>query len=256
MENKFIVIVTCYNKEGWVGFNINSIKQQSYKNYIAAYGYDKSTDNTLDDLEKYINTDDDRFIIYHNENPGSFLKNFLGTYNYLKAKGLVNPEDIIVEVDGDDWLLHPFVFQALNQIYQNKNIWMSYGQYIEYPSGKVGGHYYMDIDDNIDKTNTYRNSAFPYSHLKSYKAHLLDKVEEKDLIDPLTGKMFTQASDFALCMPMVEMAGKSRIYRVPDPIYVYNSSDEELHSESKLFLKEQKEAEARIRLLTPKERIK
>jgi glycosyltransferase involved in cell wall biosynthesis len=252
-QNKFIIISTVYNKSKWVQFNVNSIKQQSYTNYVVAYGYDESSDDTLIHLTNAVDNDS-KFTIFHNPNPGCFLNCFIGTYRYLKETGIIQPNDIVVEIDGDDWLLHPFVLQYLNQVYQNDNIWMTYGQYIHYPTGELGGHYHLHLDDVVDKTNTYRCNVFPYSHLKTYKAFLLDKVTDKDLIDPITGKYFDAAADFALCMPLVEMSGKSRIFRVDEPLYVYNIS-EDLESESNNRVTLQKEVEHRIRQIKPKDRL-
>ena len=62
----------------------------------------------------------------------------------------------------------------LNQIYQNNDIWMTYGQYIHFPSGELGGHYHLHLDSQVDASNSYRHHTFPYSHLKTYKAFLLD----------------------------------------------------------------------------------
>jgi glycosyltransferase involved in cell wall biosynthesis len=252
-QNRFIIISTVYNKSKWVRFNVNSIKQQSYNNYLAVYGYDKSTDDTLEHLTDAIK-EDSKFSIFYNPNPGCFLNCFMGTYKHLKETGNIQPDDIIVEVDGDDWLLHPFVLQYLNQVYQNDNIWMTYGQYIHYPSGELGGHYHLHLDSEVDATNSYRNHTFPYSHLKTYKAFLLDHITNDDLVDPNTKTYFNAAADFALCMPLVELAGKSRIFRVDEPLYVYNISDE-LESESNNRVSLQKEVEHRIRQIKPKERL-
>jgi glycosyltransferase involved in cell wall biosynthesis len=249
-QNKFIVISTVYNKAKWIGFNVNSIKQQTYKNYIAVYGYDKSTDNTYEQLT-YATQDDERFTIIHNKDQDSQMSNFYYTWNSIKELGMVDPEDIIVEVDADDWLLSPFVLQYLNEVYQSPDIWMTYGQYVEYPSGQLGGHSFMYLPDN---DGSIRTSPFAYSHLKTYKAWLLDKVPQECLINPETGKYWTATADFAMCMPMVEMAGKDRIFRVNQPVYVYNSSDD-LESESKSRLTEQKRIEQLIRNLKPLQRL-
>jgi glycosyltransferase involved in cell wall biosynthesis len=249
IRNRFIIISTVYNKEKWIGFNVNSIKQQSYGNYLAAYAYDKSNDNTLDELYKHIG-DDSRFMINFNRDQDSQISNFMDCYKRLKELNLVNPDDIIVEVDADDWLLHPFVFDYLNQAYQDPNVWMTYGHYIEYPSGKTGGHFHMHLPDS----NNIRQNPFAYSHLKTYKAWLFDKVPREYLIDPRTGKYWKTTADFAMCMPMVEMAGKDRIIRFDQPVYVYNTS-EDLGSESKTNLAAQKEAEHLIRQFKPLERL-
>jgi glycosyltransferase involved in cell wall biosynthesis len=252
-QNKFVVITTCYNKEKWVGFNINSVKQQSYKNFLAIYGYDKSQDNTRDEIIKHIGSDE-RFILYDVPVQQSQINNFCSSLDYLKENNLISDEDIIVEVDADDWLLHPFIFDHLNDIYQDPEIWMTYGQYVEYPNGNVGGHYQLYLDDAVDAQNNYRNSIFPYSHLKTYKVWLFNKVPKTYLINPETGKYWTTTADFAMCMPMVEMAGKKHIYRIDDPIYVYNTS-EEAESESRLNLFEQKRAEQIIRQFPPLQKI-
>ena len=252
MKNKFVVITPCYNAEKWVGYSINSIKQQSYQNFIAIYGYDKSKDKTRNEINKHIGNDE-RFILFDNPVQESQVNNYFGCLNYLKDNNLISNEDIIIEVDADDWLMHPFVFQYLDQVYQNPDIWMTYGQYIEYPSGKLGGHYQLHLDDDVDKTNNYRNSIFPYSHLKTYKFHLIDRVQKESVIDPRTGKYFNAAADFAMCMPMVEMAGKNRIHRVDEPIYVYNLANE--NSESTTLLDNQKQTERVIRQIPPSKRI-
>lgn len=252
-QNRFVIISTVYDKSRWVRFNVNSVKQQSYSKYLAVYGYDKSTDDTLEHLVDSIKNDD-KFQIYHNPNPGCFLNCFMGTYRYLKTAGQIQPEDIIVEIDGDDWLLHPFVLQYLNEIYQDENIWMTYGQYVHYPSGEVGGHYSLHLQDSVDILNSYRTNVFPYSHLKTYKAFLLDNITDEDLTDVNTGAYFNAAADFALCMPLVEMAGKSRIFRVEEPLYVYNTSTD-LNSETNNRVELQKEVEQRIRQIKPKNRL-
>ena len=249
MDNRFIIISTVYNKEKWIGFNVNSIKQQSYKNFTTIYAYDNSSDNTLEELDKHI-AKDDRFHIVFNRNQDSQISNFMYAYEYMKSLNQIEPEDIIVEVDADDWLLHPFVFDYLNQAYQDPNIWMSYGHYIEYPSGKVGGHFNMYLPDD----NNIRQNPFAYSHLKTYKAWLFDKVPREYLIDSRTDKYWRTTADFAMCMPMVEMAGKERVIRFDQPLYVYNTS-EDLPSESKTNLTAQKEAERLIREFKPLERL-
>jgi glycosyltransferase involved in cell wall biosynthesis len=249
IQNRFVLISTVYNKEKWIGFNVNSVKQQSYKNFLAAYAYDVSQDKSIWELYRSI-SQDERFHIITNEDKDSQISNFMYCYNKLKQRNLISPDDIIVEVDADDWLLHPFVFDYLNQAYQDPNTWMTYGHYIEYPSGKVGGHFHMHLPDD----NNIRQSPFAYSHLKTYKAWLFDKVPREYLINPETGKYWNITADFAMCMPMVEMAGKDRIIRFDQPIYVYNSGDDS-GSESKSRLEEQKKVENLIRNLKPLQRL-
>ena len=112
----------------------------------------------------------------------------------------------------------------------------------------------MHLEDEVDRLNAYRQAPFAYSHLRTYKAWLLDKLDDKDLINPKTGKHFGITGDFALCFPMVELVGKKHIRRINEPIYVLNRHDE-LQNESKTDEKWQKECEAIIRSMPVRERL-
>jgi hypothetical protein len=123
---------------------------------------------------------------------------------------------------------------------------MTCGQYQIYPTSELGGHASMKFDRNVDNANAYRNAPFPYSHLRTYKKFLLDKVNREDLINPETNELYTSAWDFALFMPMVEMAGMDRIYQVDDILYTLNRHSELQHEGNK-FPVEQKRSDALIR---------
>lgn len=112
----------------------------------------------------------------------------------------------------------------------------------------------MHLDNQVDELNAYRQATFPYSHLKTFKAFLMNSITDEDLTDPTTGKYFNAAADFALSMPLVEQAGKNRIFRVPDPLYIYNNSTE-VESETNNRLNLQKEVEQRIRQIKPKQKL-
>ena len=251
---KYVIISTCYNKDHWVQKNVNSLKAQSNQNFVVGYGYDTSTDKTLEYLKSAIGEDSDKYLIIPNKGVKCFLGNFVHTYNAMKERGLVDPEDVIVEIDGDDWLYDSFVLDRLDKVYSNKNTWMTYGQYVKYPTGEFGGHIHMHLNNSVDATNTYRQHPFAYSHLRTYKSWLLNMLSDADLKDPNTGEYFKAAGDFALCFPMVEIAGKSHIHRFAEPMYVLNRHDE-LENETKLRLDIQKHTDQAIRLLPTRDRI-
>jgi glycosyltransferase involved in cell wall biosynthesis len=250
MDSKFIIITTCYNINKWLPINIMTLKYQSYTNWECVIIDDHSTDGSYETAVKLTN-DDNRFHVIKTVMP----KSGQGT-GTLQAIDYIQPntEDILIEVDGDDWLSSTFVLQYLNSIYQNLNIWMTYGQYQMYPSGNVGGHWNVEIDDIINKNNEHRKFSFPYSHLKTYKYWLFNKIDRNDLIDPNTNKTWRAAWDHALCIPMVEMAGKDHIHKCDDILYILNRSDE-LENEGKTRIREQKETEQRIRNNKPYKKI-
>jgi glycosyltransferase involved in cell wall biosynthesis len=245
MNNKFILITTCYNVNPYIQHNITVNKFQSHTNALFVYVDDKSTDGTYDSLLS-LTKEDDRFLVIQNPNNGSQSKAYMYAIDYLEVNNLISDEDIIVEVDGDDWLSSTFVLEYLNHIYQNPDVWMTYGQYQHWPNGTLGGHFSMEINDQVDAINAHRKYPFAYSHTKTYKYWLFNKIDRKDLIDPLTNELFAAAWDHALCIPMVEMAGKKHIFRVEEVTYIYNVHDD-LQSESKSRLDVQKQTEQRIR---------
>lgn len=245
MSNRFVIITTCYNVEPYIKLNIYMNMFQSYKNALFVYVDDKSKDTTYTTL-KELTGDDSRFLVLQNNNNGSQAKAFMYAVEYLETNNLIQDEDIIVEVDGDDWLSSPFVLTYLNEVYKDREIWMSYGQYQMWPEGSTGGHYHAYINDDVDRLNAHRQVAFPYSHLKTYKYWLFNKINREDLIDPKTGELWSAAWDHALCLQMVEMAGKKHIFRCQDILYILNRAAE-LNNEGKTRTAEQKEIEQRIR---------
>ena len=245
MDNRFIIITTCYNVSPYIEHNITVNKFQSHNNALLIYVDDQSKDDTYNTLKK-LTEKDERFLVLQNPNNGSQSKAYLYALKYLEENNLIFPEDIIVEIDGDDWLSSTFVLEYLNEIYQNGEIWMTYGQYQIWPSGKLGGHHSMEIKNEVNKLNHHRKYPFPYSHLKTYKYWLFNKIDKKDLIDPTTNELYSAAWDHVLCLPMVEMAGKDHIHKCEDVLYILNRH-EELQNEGRFRVNEQKEVEFRCR---------
>ena len=59
----------------------------------------------------------------------------LGIGSSLKEaiKGCLD-EEIVVLVDGSDWLAHEWVLERLNQYYANPDLWITHGQFLYYPA--------------------------------------------------------------------------------------------------------------------------
>ena len=125
-------------------------------------------------------------------------------------------EDIIVTVDGDDYLANDKVLTYLNEVYQDENIWMSYGQFV--PSSNSYGKYCKPIPD----IRTYRRSGEWFtSALRTVKRKLFDKIDRNDLKDE-TGGYYKAAGDLAYMFPIVEMAGPKHIKFIDEVLYIYN----------------------------------
>jgi len=211
MDNKFIVIVPVYNAEPYIEKCLKSILNQTYKNFELVVVDGGSKDKTVKFIEILKETYDFK-LLNNNSLESSPLSNFiLGIDSTSKDK-----EDIIVTVDGDDYLAGNDVLSYLNDMYQDENIWLTYGQYE--PLSKM----YFNYCKPIPNTKTYRKSgAWLASHLRTVKRKLFDKINRKDLKDE-DGVYYRFACDTAYMFPIIEMAGLKHIKFIEKILYYYN----------------------------------
>ena len=110
MTNRFKVFIPFYNVEKWIKKTIRSVKRQNYKNFECILIDDMSTDNSVEIAQQEIENDN-RFRLIKNTEKKFVLKNLCDAIeDFAPAE-----EDIIVVVDGDDWLADDTVLEKLNQ---------------------------------------------------------------------------------------------------------------------------------------------
>jgi len=207
-----IKIISCFwNASEYITKCLNSVKNQTHTDFKMYLVDDMSTDNTLDIIKNEINGDE-RFVLIKNENKKGKLKNI---DDLLLDEELFDDEDIIVELDGDDWF---FNNQVLDKIYKrysnNKNLWLTNGSFV-YSNGQIG------FSSKVNY-RTIRKDVFRFSHLRTWKVHLWRNILEESLLDS-SGNYFMSAPDVAYTMPMCEMAGDKHYEYIPDIMYVYNA---------------------------------
>jgi hypothetical protein len=143
--------------------------------------------------------------------------------NWYSAIHSCNDNAIIVQLDGDDWLAHDNVLAYINSIYADENIWLTYGQFKEYPSGRIGILYNQYFPHSVIKNNTQRTyKHLPMSHLRTCYAWLFKLIKIEDLM--YEGKFYPMACDKAMLAPMIEMAG-SHYTCLSEILYIYNNSN-------------------------------
>jgi len=206
----FKIIIPVYNSEKWVQKCISSISQQRYRNWDAIIIDDLSTDNTRNEIEKVVS---DKFITRFNKIRKRALQNIVEGIDLLNCKD----EDVIVIVDGDDWLPDEDVFTRLIEAYQNPDIWLTYGSYEIYPRGVIS-----DKTRMVTNKDDIRTGPMLYRHLRTFKSFLWKNVRDKDLRYSKTGEYYPASYDVAIMRPMVEMAGIAHVIHIDDKMYVYN----------------------------------
>jgi len=209
------IVVTTFNSEKWIEKCLRSIQAQTVKDFQCVFVDDASTDNTFKVASKTVDQDK-RFRIVRNKDNMKQMYSINRGITELRCKD----QDMIVQIDGDDWLKHNKVLERVKREYDN-GAWLTYGQFKYYPSGKLGpcGVYPPQILNKKD----FRKYKWIGSHLKTFKYFLFKRINTKDFLDG-KGRWLTSAADMAFMFPMLEMAGPW-ISFIPDVLYIYNKAN-------------------------------
>ncbi len=212
-EKPFVVVVASYNNRDWFQDNLNSVFNQKYQNYRVIYIADASTDRTAELVEEFVRQhhQEHRFTLIKHQMKGSALACLTeGVY-------LCDEHEIVVDLDGNDWLAHDGVLASLNSLYSDPDVWMTYGQFAAYPRFTRG--FAKPIPEEVVEQNNFRSFGGAVTHLRTFYAGLFQRIAKEDLL--FEGKFIQRSGDLAYSIPILEMAGR-HVRFVPDVLYIYN----------------------------------
>jgi glycosyltransferase involved in cell wall biosynthesis len=210
---KIVTIVTLYNSADIIERCLGTIMGQSYDNFICYIIDDLSTDNSAYVVEAFIK-DDKRFTLIRNTE-----KRYQGgNYDLICRDTLgVDENDIIVEVDGDDWLPSSSVFNRVIHTYNSGDIWIANGSF-KYSDGRQG------FAQPVTNLTTLRHGPYTASHLRTWKVFLWRAIKPEDLRNS-EGKWWSSACDLIFMYDMFELAGLEHYAFMPDINYIYNENN-------------------------------
>ena len=220
--NKFKIICPSYNNEKWVETHISSILGQTYDNWEVIYIDDNSSDNTWKAVNDLVGNNSKFRLIRNSENKGA-------AYNYNEYLENIEDEDILIHLDGDDWIATPDVLEKLNNLYLEKDLWMSYGYYMTYKTHD--DIEYKPFPQNteypefVHRYSKYRVDHWRASHMRTYKWFLYKNIDRNDLKSNIDGKYFWHASDLSWAYPCLEMCPKEKIGVLDFPSYMVNRAE-------------------------------
>lgn len=217
-HNQIKIIIPFYNVESWIKTSIQAIKSQTYSNFKCILLDDVSSDKSAQIVEELI-VDDPRFLLIKNSEKKYALKNIYDGIEYLKP----SEEDIIVIIDGDDWLANKRSLEIVDKYYlEDPNTLMTYGTYIEYPTGRIPNNV-KEYSRNVLMQGRVRQDIWRASHLRTFKYKLWKSINPEDLKDQ-NGNFYVMTGDLATMFPMLEMA-RERAKYIKEIIYCYNFSN-------------------------------
>lgn len=213
---KIIVITASYNNEAWIKNYFESLKKQTHQDWLVIYIDDCSTDNTFGLLQDQIKSAhlESKFVLIRNEERMGHL------FNQYHAIHSCDKDSIIFILDGDDWLAHENVFQVINQIYQDENVWLTYGQFFYLHKNKKG--FCKPIPEEILANGSIREISWRTSHPRTFYAGLFQLIQIEDLY--YEGAFFPKCADVATMFPMIEMAS-NHVKFIPEILYIYNDAN-------------------------------
>ncbi len=215
-EKNFVIVIPSYNNARWYQRNLQSALSQNYTNFRIIYADDCSPDGTGELVQEYLKHHDldKKVCLIKNKMRRGALHN-LYTMIYMS-----NDDDIIVTLDGDDWLADNNVLTRLNNVYSSGEVWLTYGQFQLHPSGIKG--WASAMPDYIVENNAYRDFQHLPTHLRTFYSWLFKNIKLDDLL--YYGTFYPMSWDMTMMIPMIEMAGERHQF-IPEVMYIYNDEN-------------------------------
>ena len=167
-------------------------------------------------------------IIQFNKDQRFSLRNaYEAIHNYIE-----NDDAIIINLDGDDWLIRDDVIQIINDTYNSTSCLLTYGNCIYYaPHSKdhlkvvdkviptINHRYPLEVE----KQNSYRKQYFRPLHIRTWKVGHFKKIPKKYFLRP-DQTWIEMCEDQAMFLPMLEISeGQYQI--ITNALSAYNQAN-------------------------------
>ncbi len=175
VEKSFVVLLSVSDDSKISEKTLSSIFNQNYDNYRIILIDKTEQRDVIQSIYKVARR-------YNKEHLISIVRDHSdGFYHAIHS---CRDDEIIVQMDSKDWLAHEHVLERINQVYSNEGVWLTYSQYLEYPSWKKG-----KVDPFMKKTlRKTPSSKMPWlvSPFKTYYAGLFKQLQvESHFLDTL-----------------------------------------------------------------------
>lgn len=220
-RNRLLVIIAFRNAGDYLSQCVASIQQQDYPDYRVVLIDDASTDGALMAIGQL----DQRFTTIVNDQRMGAL------HNQLRAiHEHADDDDIIVHLDGDDWLAHEGAFARINDFFNRTRCWLMYGQF-ENSLGAYGSCEPL-VPDGERLLDQLTKMHFPM-HIRAYRAGVLSALIKQDpdldVLKDHDGNFLDAVSDLALMRALIQIAGAEKSRYNEEILYIYNRSNSESH---------------------------
>lgn len=220
-EQPIVVISTFYNSQKYIEKCIDSVATQYYQNYKHILIDDCSTDDTASVAAKKISELPEHLqkkfsLVINSTNVGA-VKNQIESIRKLEG------DPIVILLDGDDSLINDnTVFCYYNDIYDG-NTEFTYGSCKSLVDNipLISQPYPEKVKQQKEYRKHKFNWGIPYTHLRTFKKHLLDGLDNSLFTDQ-EGNWFKAGGDGAVFYALIESATPDKVKCLQDIVYNYN----------------------------------
>ena len=195
MKTKFVFLTPAFNCEKEIKNTVFSMISQSYNDWRAIIIDDVSTDNTgkvVKDIASSLDLEQKIKVVRREEKHGE-------TKNTIVELENIQDDEVIVRLDGGDWLTENDTLHFLDEVYRahnpgvvwTKHRWAFTGRNISGPM-------------NLNSGQTVYEHPWVSSHLKTFRANKLKRVPRDNFLDE-NGNWIVIACDQTVFLPMMHM---------------------------------------------------
>jgi len=220
VNNRIKIIVPFYNPGEFLEQCVATVMSQKYDNYQVIFIDDCSTDGSYDKLPH----NDERVIIIRNDVRKTALENI-----HNSIMNHCEPDDIVVLLDGDDYLLNKHVLSFVSDFYNEHDCWFSYGSAVWSNGAKCFSRPYTK-----EEFKNIKSIPFKISHLRSFKGgayfSIVNQDPELKCMKDKNGEWYKSGYDTAICYPLLQICGYEKVKHNPKPIYFYRLHENNDHN--------------------------
>lgn len=223
-ERPITIISPFWNAASYIEKNILSVASQDYDNYFHILIDDASDDNGYDIAKSTIASlparMQDRFRLIRNAVNVGCIRNQL-----TDIKNFVDEEDIVMLLDGDDWLINNnTIFQYYNDLY-DQCYEFTYGSMWSIVDNipLISQEYPLEVRKNKSYRDYHFNWKIPYTHLRTCLGkHFTNLDEDKFKVN---GEWMKSGADNPLFYELIERVDPEKIYCNREIVCMYNDAN-------------------------------